>query len=127
MSGNNLWCRKCRSHHHPTDDCSHSQREEHILKTWPVFFQATLEGRKTFELRNCSEEDRFFQAGDTLRLVEWDHAAQEYTGRALECSVTYVMDGGRFGLPTHLCVMSIADVRESHAHLDNRSPTGETP
>ena len=95
---------------------SRDEPEQHILKTWPVFFQAVLEGRKTFELRDCSEEDRFFRPGDTLRLVEWDQAAQEYTGRALECSVTYVMDGGRFGLPTHLCVMSIADVKESSVH-----------
>lgn len=87
--------------------------KQHILKTWPAYFQAILDGRKRFEVRDNSEDDRDFTEGDTLRLVEWDHAAQMYTGRALECDVLYVMPGGRFGLAGHHCVMSIGDPTES--------------
>jgi len=102
--------------------------KEHILKTWPYFFQATLAGRKLFEVRDSSEAIRDFQVGDTLRLVEWDEGAEEYTGRALECRVAYTLHGGRFGLPPHLCVMSLTDIKESHVYLDNHPPAdGETP
>lgn len=96
--------------------------KQHILKCWPVFFQATLSGRKGFEIRDCSESHRDFQVGDTLRLVEWDEGAEEYTRRALECRIAYVMRGGRFGLPLHMCVMSITDVKESHVHIPGETP-----
>lgn len=41
----------------------------HELKIWPQFFEAVKSGVKTFELR---VNDREFQTGDMVRLVEWD-------------------------------------------------------
>ena len=41
----------------------------HDLKTWPEYFHQILARKKTFELRL---NDRDFQVGDTLRLIEFD-------------------------------------------------------
>jgi hypothetical protein len=42
---------------------------EHILKVVPPYFDALLDGSKTFEVR---KNDRAYQAGDTLILWEYD-------------------------------------------------------
>lgn len=61
----------------------------HELKTWPEYFQALLDGAKTFELR---KNDRGFQVGDILQLEEFRPGVGEYTGRQLRKRVTYVME-----------------------------------
>lgn len=70
---------------------------EHKLKTWPDFFQAIVDGRKNFEVRL---DDRGFQAGDTVRLREWDPAIRpsglslvdsNYTGREVTAEIGYVL------------------------------------
>ena len=74
---------------------------EHSLKTWPEFFQAVQEGRKTFELRL---DDRGFRLGDVLVLQEWS-AGTGYTGREIRKRVSYILRGGGFGLsPDHVCM-----------------------
>jgi hypothetical protein len=57
-------------------------------KTWPEFFQAILDGRKTFELRLADFECK---PGDVLVLKEWDPKTKSYTGRAIEKTATYVV------------------------------------
>lgn len=56
-------------------------------KVWKKYFQLILDGKKTYELRladfECNE-------GDILVLKEWDEEKNEYTGRVLEKTVTYV-------------------------------------
>lgn len=56
-------------------------------KVWPKYFQAIIDGKKTYELRlndfECNE-------GDTLILREWNPDTKEYTGREIEKIVTYV-------------------------------------
>lgn len=88
----------------------------HELKTWPEPFQAVVDGRKAFEIR---KDDRAFALGDVLRLQEYDpsrvgHDRPDYagfTGRSLEVRVTYILHGGRFGLPENVCAMSIEPVK----------------
>ena len=58
----------------------------HELKTWPEYFQALLDGRKTFELRL---DDRGFKVGDLLLLREYDRCADEYTGRETTRLISY--------------------------------------
>ena len=56
-------------------------------KVWPEYFQKILDGDKTFELRLADWECK---EGDILILKEWDPETQEYSGREIEKTVTYV-------------------------------------
>lgn len=47
---------------------------KHELKIWPAYFEAVSEGSKTFEVRN---NDRAFQKGDTVEMLEWDPTTKE--------------------------------------------------
>lgn len=93
-------------------------KRTHGLKTWPSYFEAVLKGEKTFEIRL---NDRDFTVGDVLILHEWDpgsptrdsHLTTGYTSRKLEKRVTYVMQGGRFGLDPHWCVLGLGSVEET--------------
>lgn len=77
----------------------------HELKTWPKFFQAILDGRKTFEARR---NDRGFQEFDRLCLREYDPETEAYTGRELSALVTYVMRGPAFGVEAAHVVMGLS-------------------
>lgn len=76
----------------------------HTLKTWPFYFEDILSGAKKFEIRN---DDRNFQLGDQLTLVEWDRERDQATGRRLEAYVTYKVNGGQFGIQSDFCVLGI--------------------
>lgn len=77
----------------------------HALKTWPAFYEAVAGGRKPFEARKA---DRDFEVGDTLRLEEWSPTTREYTGRACERLVTYIMRGPVFGVEAGWVVLGLA-------------------
>ena len=76
----------------------------HELKTWPEPFQAIVDGRKQFEIR---EDDRGFAVGDLLVLREYEPGQMRFTGRRYKARVTYLAPGGKWGIPERLCVMSI--------------------
>lgn len=76
----------------------------HTLKTWPAFFGAIIERRKTYEIR---KNDRNFQVGDELLLQEWDPQTKAYSGRDIIVEVTYMTQGGQWGIPEGICVMGI--------------------
>ena len=61
----------------------------HILKTWPEYYEAVLDGRKTFEIR---KNDRGFCLDDELLLQEWDPKTGKYTRRELAMLITYITD-----------------------------------
>lgn len=61
------------------------------LKTYPSYFEDILEGRKTFEVRNRTQDDgppRPFLIGERILLREWNPAT-EYSGREMTILVTY--------------------------------------
>ena len=68
---------------------------QHELKIYPPYFQAVLDGDKTFEIR---KDDRGFQKGDTVILKEYDieHRGryipeeERYTGREYCATIGYV-------------------------------------
>lgn len=62
----------------------HTTPGRHELKTWPVYFQALIDGIKTAEIRR---DDRGFRPGDILWLREWSPG---YTGREASASVTHI-------------------------------------
>jgi hypothetical protein len=78
--------------------------KEHDLKTWPEFFRHVWTGDKSFEMR---ENDRDFQAGDTLLLREWSKE-KGYSGRSIRAEVTYLLGGRWPGLEKGYVVMAIA-------------------
>ena len=83
----------------------------HELKTYPKYFQETIEGNKLFEIR---KNDRNFQVGDVLLLKEWDNI--KYTGREVGAMVRYILDD-RVG--RRVCCPGTADpdVKEEAASL----------
>lgn len=80
---------------------------EHELKTWPRFFEELLRGNKTFELRR---NDRDFQTGDDVIFKEWDEKLEDFTGRKLHRTITYVLRSedisSKWGLQLGFCIFS---------------------
>ena len=60
----------------------------HHLKTWPKFFEQAWQGNKPFE---GGINDRKFQAGDEIVLMEYDHDNEIYSGREIRGMITYVL------------------------------------
>lgn len=65
----------------------------HDLKVWPEFFADLWSKRKTFEVR---VNDRAFQAGDRVRLWEYDQKKStserhRYTRRVVDARIGYVL------------------------------------
>lgn len=90
-----------------TDVRGHTpQGTVHDLKTWPRYFQAVLDGTKTFEIRTTV--DRTFHVGDTLLLREWSPESKDYSGRSCEKVVSYIAQGPPW-LPVGTAVLGLQD------------------
>lgn len=82
-------------------------RRVHALTCWPAPFQAIVDGEKTYEIRI---DDRGYAVGDYLELNEYEPGGPyggRYTDRKITMRVTDMTPGGAWGLPAHLCVLSI--------------------
>lgn len=86
----------------------------HELKTWPVYFDAVWMGDKKFEARL---NDRGFNPGDRLILKEYDPESNTYSGRHITAYVSYRLPGGRCGIASDYCVMSLMNIRKHNGHL----------
>lgn len=53
--------------------------------------------------------DRPFKQGELLLLQEWDNVNNCYTGREAEKRITYILEGGIFGLMEGYCCMGLED------------------
>lgn len=78
----------------------------HALKTWPRYFEAIVKGDKTFEVRKA---DRDFKVGETLLLQEFEPADNKYTGEQIEMQITYILEGGNFGIKKGYVVMGVKE------------------
>jgi len=90
----------------------------HHLKTWPNPFTAMWKGDKTYEIR---KNDRDFGVGDLLVLQEYDprdgsHYRGQFTKRAILARVSYLTEGGKWGLPEGLCVMALHILEKTVEH-----------
>lgn len=76
----------------------------HELKIDPLYFEAILSDKKTFEIR---KDDRGFKEKDYLVLKEYSE--DKYTGREVEGVVTYIISSKEFpdGLKDNYVVMGI--------------------
>lgn len=83
---------------------------KHELKTWLGPFDAVIKGLKGYEIRK--ETDRTFRVDDQLYLREWDEHAKEYTGRAVETSITYLTRGPEWDIPEGMVVLSLGPTGE---------------
>lgn len=73
----------------------------HELKILPEYFEAVFMGRKTFEIR---QNDRGFKVGDFVELYEYE-LSKGFTGRKLTRQITYIFEGGQYGLsPGFVCL-----------------------
>ncbi|HEX8225806.1 MAG TPA: DUF3850 domain-containing protein [Allosphingosinicella sp.] len=75
----------------------------HRLKSWPRLFAAICSGEKTHELR---KDDRGFQVGDLIDLLEYDPGREAFTGRERRVEITYITDSSR---PCALSQAALAD------------------
>lgn len=80
----------------------------HVIKVWPPYFQQTVDGDKTWELR---VNDRDYKIGDVLMMKEWIPEIGEYTGRIINATITYMVESNKdekfFALPPGMCIMTI--------------------
>lgn len=73
----------------------------HDLKILPQFFEAVVNGDKTFEVR---KDDRPYKVGDKLVLKET--GGHGFTGREIEATVTYILRDVNYCKPG-FCILSI--------------------
>lgn len=76
----------------------------HELKTWTEYFEALISGKKTFEVR---KNDRNFQEGDLLILKDWNKLTDKYSGRQTAFTISYILEGGQFGIEDGFCVLGL--------------------
>lgn len=83
----------------------------HRLKTWPDFFRAIEEGRKSFEIRI---NDRDFRVGDEVLLLEYSPARGEYLGGVIHRKITFILTGG-MGLRDGYCAFELGPLEKKES------------
>jgi hypothetical protein len=82
----------------------------HKIKSWSHFFQAIADGKKKHDLR---KNDRNYQVGDSIMLLEYDNIAGEFTGREQEVDISYITSNrypcaySSAVLPNDYCILSL--------------------
>jgi hypothetical protein len=88
----------------------------HVVKSWPQFYNAIVEGTRRHELRR---NDRKYQVGDVLELHEYEPARAAYTGR-VTCVVVTSMTSAEtpcavsdVGLHPDFCILSVEVITDA--------------
>lgn len=83
--------------------------KQHVLKTIDIYWDAILDGTKTFEVR---KNDRAFQTGDELILERWERDKfgvlhMTVPRRRICAKISYLLQGGQFGIEPAYCVLGL--------------------
>ena len=93
---------------------TYESKTVHDVKCWPEYFRFMISGLKKFDVR---KDDRHYMTGDKLLEREWDPSTKEYTGNKALFEITYILEGGKFGLePGYVC-MGIEPVRWTYGQI----------
>lgn len=93
---------------------------EHKLKILSRYYEAILQGKKTFEVR---KDDRPFQEGDTLLLEECvTPDGCGYTGREMKVDVTYILRDSKY-VKDGYCIMGIKILSTNKSRYYNNTPS----
>ena len=76
--------------------------KNHVIKCWTGYFDAVRAGRKTFEVR---KDDRDYQEGDVVTLLDFDPATEQLTGRQEVRRIGYLARAGL--IPGGYCVFAL--------------------
>ena len=76
-------------------------KRTHYYKTVSPFFEDSLAGRKTFEVR-VDDRDPRPEVGDDFCSQHYDPERQEYTGSEFTAEIVYALRDSRFVLPGHV-------------------------
>lgn len=83
--------------------------KNHKLKIYPAYFNAVDDGRKPFDVR---VKDRDYKVGDTVLFQEYSPTLKEYSGRETEKIITYILNGGDWGIDEDVCVLGLTAKKE---------------
>ena len=85
-------------------------QNRHVVKSWPTFFSAIVEGSRTHELRR---DDRDFRVGDLIELHEYEFDIARYTGRTCLVGITSITSASEpcavseVALHKDFCILSV--------------------
>lgn len=79
----------------------------HKLKTYTDIFQESLNGNKPFEIR---VNDRDFQKGDVLVLMDYDRNGKKVSDRQISWKVSSLYHGGEFGIEKGHVAMGLREM-----------------
>ncbi len=79
----------------------------HFLKADHDIFCDVKEGKKLFDYR---KNDRDFKVGDWINLTDY-YPKTKSSGDSIDLEITYIMHGGKFGLPDGYCIMQLKRLR----------------
>lgn len=67
---------------------------KHDLDIYSKYFEAVVDGTKTFEVRE--KRDRNFKVGNVLLLKEIDELSKKHTGREILKEISYILDDSNY-------------------------------
>lgn len=85
--------------------------QTHELKLIQPFFEDVFRNRKKFEVR---KNDRNFQVGDRLKLIEFPSENPRYVLKDIE----YILEGGQYGIEKDYVVLGLKEIPNSNPILD---------
>jgi len=83
----------------------------HELKLIQPFFEDVFRNKKNFEVR---KNDRNFQVGDRLKLIEFPSENPRYVLKDIE----YILEGGQYGIEKDYVVLGLKEIPNSNPILD---------